>query len=98
MTQYYRDLLDRLDGGRFHRVMASPLEEERFSLSKESIDQHFASLKDSGITEMRPELIINLDETGFGGQPVPQIEGNSGHHLKKFHRQALRRDYIYSAS
>ena len=75
VTQYYRDLLDRLDGGRFHRVMASPLEEERFSLSKESIDQHFASLKDSGITEMRPELIINLDETGFGASRSHRLKG-----------------------
>ena len=32
-TQYYRDLVTRLDGGRYRRVSASPLEEERFNLS-----------------------------------------------------------------
>ena len=75
VTQFYRDLLDRLDNGSFHRVMASPLEEERFFLSRESIDEHFIALRDSGIAEMKRELIINLDETGFGASRFHRLKG-----------------------
>ena len=74
-TQFYRDLLDRLDGGKYHRVMAAPLEEERFNLSRESIEHYFTSLVRAGIQDMRPELIINLDETGFGASRSHRLKG-----------------------
>lgn len=75
VTQFYRDLLDRLDGGRFCRVMAAPLEQERFMLSQETISRHFSGLGEAGIQEMRPELIINLDETGFGVSRSHRLKG-----------------------
>lgn len=65
-TQYYRDLVTRLDGGRYRRVTASPLEEERFNLSKEDVELHFRRLHDLELETFVPDLIINIDETGFG--------------------------------
>ena len=65
-TQYYRDLVTRLDGGRYRRVSASPLEEERFNLSREDIELHFTRLHNLQLESFAPDLIINIDETGFG--------------------------------
>ena len=76
-AQFYRDLLDRLDDGKYHRVMAAPLEEERFNLSREEIEHYFTSLAHAGIQDMKPELIINLDETGFGASRSHRLKGVS---------------------
>lgn len=65
-TQYYRDLVSRLGDGRYTRVTASPLEEDRFNLSKDDIELHFRRLHEFELEKLPPDLIINIDETGFG--------------------------------
>ena len=74
-TQFYRHLVDRLEGGIYTRSMATPLEEDRFNLSMGDIDRHFSVLQRLGIESMHPEIIINLDETGFGASRSHRLKG-----------------------
>ena len=73
-TQFYRDLLRRIDGGRYTTAVAQPLEEERFALSQEQVGQYFEALHAINVADLDPNLILNCDETGFGA--------SSSHRLK----------------
>ena len=64
--EYYSGLFDRISAGRFEVKLATPLEEERFAVTQEIIAEHFNRLSQLQIERIRPEMIINLDETGVG--------------------------------
>lgn len=65
-TQYYRDLVARLGDGRYTRVTASPLQEDKFNPSKDDIELHFKRLHELELENLPPDLVIDIDETGFG--------------------------------
>ena len=73
-TQFYRDLLKRIDGGRYTTSFAQPLEEERFALTQQQVLQYFEQLRAADVENLDPNLILNCDETGFGA--------SSSHRLK----------------
>ena len=65
-NQFYRDLLTRIDEGRYTTVPAVPLEEERFQVTPEQISEYYQYLREISLENVNANLIVNLDETGFG--------------------------------
>ena len=52
----------------FKQSLASPIEEERYEIDIALIHEWFNILASVAATEVHPDLLINLDETGFGKQ------------------------------
>ena len=52
----------------FKQSLASPIEEERYEVDIALIHDWFQILASVEATEVHPDLLINLDETGFGKQ------------------------------
>ena len=65
-NQFYRDLLTRIDQGRYVTVPAVPLEEDRFQVTPQQILEYYEYLREISLENLDPNLIVNLDETGFG--------------------------------
>ena len=63
---YYDQLLKRI-APNFEVRLAQPVEFDRALLTQDSIKTYFNLIRQFDIEHISPELIINLDETGFGG-------------------------------
>jgi hypothetical protein len=63
---YYAKVIKRLLTDEFTIKNAQPLEEARCTISEEIIQLHFEKLREIAIGEIAPQLILNIDETGFG--------------------------------
>ena len=72
--QFYRDLLHRIDNHRYQLTLAQPLEEERFLLTNDMIEQHFRNLHELNVQDIDPDLIINIDESGFGASRAHRMK------------------------
>lgn len=63
---YFNELLRRIAPD-YEVRLAQPVHYDRRFLTKKHLEDYFKTLKDIGIERICPQLIINLDETGFGG-------------------------------
>ena len=63
---YFDELLKRIAPD-FDIRLAQPVEFERGFLSEASIKEYFETLNEIDIEHQCPDLILNFDETGFGG-------------------------------
>ena len=63
---YFNTLLSRIAPD-YETCIAQPLDNERGDVQLEDLTQYFNILKSLKIEQIHPKLIINLDETGFGG-------------------------------
>ena len=73
-SQFYRDLLQRIDNHNYTVTLAQPVEEERFALTREAILQHFLNLQQLHVQNFDPDLILNIDETGFGASRAHRMK------------------------
>ena len=69
--------------------LAQPVEFDRALLKRTSIEVHFKILRDANIEQIPPELIINLDETGFGGSTSKRMKSVKAN-VPKIHKGELR--------
>jgi Asp-tRNA(Asn)/Glu-tRNA(Gln) amidotransferase C subunit len=75
---YNARCLTRLLGSDFIVRAARPLEEDTFNVKIEDIVQHFANLEELELSHISPNLIINLDETGFGASKSGRQKSRKG--------------------
>ena len=64
---FYGDLVQRLFGDEFEKRAAETIELDRSEVTEEDLTQYFNTLREERLEEASPELLINIDETGFGG-------------------------------
>ena len=64
-SSYFNKLLKRT-APEFECKQSQPLEQERYQVTKESINEFFQKLQDLYFSDILPNLIINIDETGLG--------------------------------
>ena len=65
-SSWYHYQLKRVLSEGFKIKTARPLEEERYEVDKDTIETYFRLLNDPRIKKANPELIFNVDESGFG--------------------------------
>jgi hypothetical protein len=65
-NSYFYKLFDRVLSEQFKIAIASPLDKDRYELSYDMVQEHFTKLEALDISQFDPQLILNLDETGFG--------------------------------
>ena len=63
---FYGDLIKRLFSGEYEKRVAETVEQARSEVTQTDIEEYFAVLQRCGLTGVKPDLIINVDETGFG--------------------------------
>jgi hypothetical protein len=63
---YSTHCLERILGDKCIIRPAQPIAEDRYNVKMADIRQHFANFGELEISDISPELIIKLDETGFG--------------------------------
>jgi transposase len=71
---YYTHCIERILASEFTVRVAQPLEEERYAVRPEQIEQHFRNLRDLNLQNLSPHLILNLDETGFGASKTGRVK------------------------
>mgnify|MGYP001134751241 FL=1 len=71
---YFNTLLNRIAPD-FETRVTQALDYERGDLKEEDLQNYFKILKDLLIEKINPKLIINLDETGFGGSKSVKKRG-----------------------
>ena len=64
--QYFDKLFSRIAPD-YTMQTAQQLDQERFEVSSDTLQDFFQKLKNSNFESIPPDLIINIDETGFGG-------------------------------
>ena len=63
---YFFKVIDRLMGKEFVQRSASPMEPKRYELGYDTVSEYFDVLEGVELDSVRPELVINIDEIGFG--------------------------------
>ena len=71
---YFNVLINRIAPD-FETRVAQALDNERGDLKEEDLKNYFQILKNLLIDQINPKLIINLDETGFGGSKAVKKRG-----------------------
>ena len=66
LSDKWIDSFLKLEKCPFKKSSAAPIEEERYEVSPDVIREWFSLLSQVDAAEVIPELLINLDETGFG--------------------------------
>ena len=64
---FYGDLVQRLLGDEFEKRAAETLEVERSEVTEQDLTRYFDVLRGERLEQIHPDLLINIDETGFGG-------------------------------
>lgn len=70
---YFDTLLKRI-APEYTVKLAQPVEFDRALLERSSIEAYFKIIREFNIEQTHPELIINLDETGFGGSTSKRMK------------------------
>ena len=63
---FYGDLVKRLLGDEYEKKSAETLEPARANVTEEDVKRYFEILQEEELEHAHPDLIINVDETGFG--------------------------------
>lgn len=63
---FYGDLIKRLFRGEYEKRVAETVEQARSEVTQTDLERYFSVLHREGLTDVKPDLVINIDETGFG--------------------------------
>jgi hypothetical protein len=66
LSKYWIDSFMRSNDCPFVGISAAPIDEDRYNVSNKEISKWFDVLTEIKTTSIHPNLIINIDETGFG--------------------------------
>ena len=63
---FYGDLMERLLGADYEKRSAETVDLARSQVTQQDVNQYFDVLRRESLVDVHPNLIINIDETGFG--------------------------------
>ena len=71
---YFSQLTSRLLSAEYDRRSAEVLESARTEVSQQDVNQYFTILAENNVMETPPDLLINIDETGFGASKSGRVK------------------------
>jgi hypothetical protein len=73
----YPHCIERILASEFIVCIGQPLEEDRYTIGPEQIEEHFRNLTHFNLESLSLHLILNLDEIGFGASKTRHVRAHT---------------------